>query len=177
MNQNKLIDNINYFNDNICPTSVIYNDNYGEFEIEIHEFDFNNLYSLNSFWQCGSCPHLFYINENGNQEYVRELLVTSSMKKGIDTFLIPKNVYEIKIRELEDEITFIDSIKVNNNEKCRNIILVKGNQFKLTVSPYDSVTIEGHYEPFRPSIPKINDIWKRNKIVIESNRSFNKCRL
>lgn len=176
LNQNRLFEDIIYFNDNISPTSVTYNDNYGEFEVEIHKLDFNNLYSLNSYWQCGSCPHLFFIRENGNQEYVRELLVTSSMKKGIDKFLIPENVYEIKIRELEDEITFIESIRINNAEIYQNIILEKGQCFSLTVSPFDTVTIVGHYEPFRPSKPKINDIWKRNEIVKESNKTFNNRR-
>jgi hypothetical protein len=176
LNSNGKFENVSYFKDNICPTSVIYNDNSDEIEVDIHELDFNNLYSLNSYWQCGSCPHLFFINQNGVQEYVRELLVTSSMKKGTDSFSIPENVYEIIIRELEDEVTFIDSIKINDNETHRNIVLEKDHYLTLSVSPFDTVTLEGHYEPFRPSKPRINDIWKRNKIVKESNKSFNRRR-
>lgn len=165
--------NVVFFKDKINPVSVVYNDNNGEYEVEIHELDFNNLYSMNSYWQCGSCPHLFYKKENGQQEYVRELLVSSSFKPGTDEIIVPADIFELIIRELEDEVTYIDKIFINNRLIYESIILEKGNSLTFQVSPYDHIVIEGRYEPNYPSYPKTNDIWRRNEIIKESNKRFN----
>mgnify|MGYP003890057471 CR=1 FL=1 len=101
-----------FLKNKIIPSSIIYNDNQGEYEIDIHKLDFSNLYSINSYWQCGSCPHLFFIDKTGKQKYFREILISSSRKKGSDSFAIPKDVFKISIRELEDEITYIDKIYI-----------------------------------------------------------------
>jgi hypothetical protein len=90
-------ENVFYLNEKIEPESVIYNDNEGEYEVEIHELNFNNLYSINSYWQCGSCPHLFFKSEGGSQRYIRELLVSSSDKYGEDCFTVPPLVSTVII--------------------------------------------------------------------------------
>jgi hypothetical protein len=162
-----------FFENKIDPKTVIYNDDEGEYEVDIHEFDYNNLYSINSYWQCGSCPHLFFIKENGKQRYIRELLSSASNKKGVDSFVIPENVFEVVIRELEDEITFIDKIQINNNIIIENTTLHNGDFLFLKVSTNDIITIEGSYLPNHSSKPNINDIWKRNELIKSSNILFN----
>ncbi|HBX52632.1 MAG: hypothetical protein A2W98_14675 [Bacteroidetes bacterium GWF2_33_38] len=169
-------ENVCFFINRINPISVIYNDNHDEYEVEIHDLDFNNLYSINSYWQCGSCPHLFYINIHGHQEYVRELLVSSSYKKGIDNIVVPKNIFEIVIRELEDEITHIDKIRINNKIFRENILLRKGESLIVKVNPDDKIVIEGSYEPYYKNDARENDIWRRNEIIKGSNIYFNLAR-
>jgi len=166
-------DNVIFFKEKINPHSIIYNDNEGEYEVEIHDLDFNNLYSINSYWQCGSCPHFFVINKYGYQEYVRELLISSSCKNGIDNIVVPTNIYEIVIRELEDEITYIDRIYNNNILIGESIILRKGESHSINVCPNDIIVFEGSYEPFYKNDSQLNDLWRRNEIIKQSNANFN----
>jgi hypothetical protein len=122
---------------------------------------------------CGSCPHLFFINKLGQQEYVRELLISASNKQGFDTIIVPDNIFEIVIRELEDEITFIDKIQINGKMFCQAVTLKKGNSLSIKVNPNDNIIIEGRYEPYFVVNSKLNDIWQRNKIIKQSNKRFN----
>lgn len=164
---------VEFFAKKINPQTIFFNDNEGEYEIEIHDFDFNNLYSINSYWQCGSCPHLFLVNKFGRQMYSRELLVSSSFKKGSDTFDVPKDIYQIIIRELEDEITYIDNLIVNEQVVVESTTIRKGEKLVVNVTPFDKVTIEGSYEPFSNTQPKLNDLWYRNELVKFSNAISN----
>ncbi|MDD4969646.1 MAG: HNH endonuclease [Paludibacter sp.] len=164
---------VKFFEKKINPRTIIFNDNEGEYEIEIHEFDFNNIYSINSYWECGSCPHLFLVDNSGQQRYSRELLVSSSFKKGSDSFVVPKDIYQIVIRELEDEITYIDKIIVNELIVVESNSLGKGEKIVVNVKPFDKVKIKGHYEPFFKTNPKLNDLWYRNEMIKLSNNVVN----
>jgi hypothetical protein len=164
---------VKFFEKKIYPQTIIFNDNEAEYEIQIHEFDFHNLYSINSYWQCGSCPHLFFINNHGRQEYSRELLVSSSYTKGSDTFKVPEGVCQIIVRELEDEITYIDKLIVNEQVVAEYKAMRKGEKLVVNVKPFDNVTIEGSYEPFFKTQPKLNDMWYRNEIIKFSNANIN----
>jgi len=174
LNSNEFkVQSVKYFQNKINPKSVVFNDNEGEFEIEIHDFDFTNMYSINSYWQCGSCPHLFFINKFGRQEYYRELLVSCSYLKGVDSFQIPNNVYQIVIRELEDEVTYIDKLCLNEKILIEFATITKGEKITINVKPFDKVKIEGSYEPFFKNKPQPNDLWYRNQIIAISNISHN----
>lgn len=164
---------VKYFPNKINPISVIFNDNEGEFEVELHEFDFTNLYSVNSYWQVGSCPHLFFINSIGVQEYRRELLIACSNVKGIDTFEVPVGVCQIVIRELEDEVTYIDRLYVNDKIVIESVVLEKGEELKVDVNPSDKVKIEGSYVPFARKNNQTNDLWYRNQLIANSNKRHN----
>lgn len=166
-------EDVKFFEKIINPQTIIFNDNEGEYEIEIHEFDFNNIYSINSYWQCGSCPHLFFVDNFGQQIYSRELLASSSFKKGSDTFVVPKDINKIVIRELEDEITYIDKIIINELTVIETTTLRKGEKIVVIVEPFDKVTIKGSYEPFLITNPKLNDLWYRNEMIKLSNTIVN----
>ena len=167
-------DNILYLSEQIEPTSITYNDNEGEYEVEIHELDFNNLYSINSYWQCGSCPHLFFKSKDGFQQYSRELLVSSSDKYGEDCFSIPPQISHVIIRELEDEITYLNKIIVNGSIKITNQVLHKGDFLEFQVKSNDKIKIIGKYVPVKNNKAKTNDLWVRNWLVSNSNKVYNK---
>ena len=163
-------ENIQYLGEQIKPTGIIYNDNNGEYEINIHELDFNNLYSINSYWQCGSCPHLFFKSPEGKQQYSRELLVSSSNKYGIDSFIVPNATSHAIIRELEDEITYLEKVIVNGVVVIRNKKLHKGEFLEFPVIPNDRIEIIGKYVPIRSVTSNTNDLWIRNYLIKNSNK-------
>jgi len=140
-------DDIFYLNKKMEPNHIIYNDNEGEYKIDVHKLDFNNLYSINSYWQCGSCPHLFFIDSNNRQFYVRELLKSSSNTIGIDRFQIPPNIIKFIIRELEDEVTFLNKIVINQCSIGKDIKLEKGESLIYDVQPNDVISVTGGYVP------------------------------
>lgn len=164
---------VKFFTKTIKPKTIIFNDNEGEYEIDIHDFAYDNLYSINSYWQCGSCPHLFFVDKSGRQVYKRELLVSSSFKKGFDTFEVPKETYQIIIRELEDEITYIDKLIVNDKLVIQYSTLRRGEKLAIKVNPFDKITIEGSYEPIFQTPTELNDFWFRNELVKISNAITN----
>lgn len=166
-------DKLVYIGDQVKPKSIVYNDNEGEYEVEVHKLDFENLYLINSYWQCGSCPHLFFKTSEGKQRYSRELLVASSNGNGIDEFLVPPLISHVIIRELEDEITYIDKIIVNGNVVLSNIILAKGDFLEFPVSSHDKIVIYGKYIPLRNNATSPNDLWTRNHLVSTSNKLNN----
>lgn len=164
---------VKFFENIIYPKSVIFNDNEGEYEIEVHEFDFTNLYSINSYWQCGSCPHLFLINNDGCQQYCKKILVAFSNRIGSDIFSVPDKVSKIIIRELEDEITYLNKIHINGVMVYENIVLKKGESILIDVTPLDKVVIEGYYKPNNIGVERLNDFWYRNDMIKKSNANFN----
>lgn len=166
-------ENIKYLGSKIEPSSIIYNDNEGEYDVEIHKLDFNNLYSINSYWQCGSCPHLFFKTIDGKQHYSRELLVLCSNESGKDYFIIPDQVTHTIIRELEDEITYINKVFINDQLIIEDKILNKGEYLEFEVNPKDKVELIGKYIPFQKSFSKTNDFWIRNQLIANSNKSYN----
>lgn len=163
-------DNVQYLGKQIVPTSIIYNDNDGEYEIDVHKLDFNNLYSINSYWQCGSCPHLFYKNKEGRQLYSRELLVSSSNKNGYDSFIVPQGATIAVIRELEDEITYLKKVTINGKVVMEEKKLHKGEFLEFAVKQGDKVEILGKYVPFVDVNHKTNDLWVRNCLIKNSNK-------
>lgn len=164
---------VKFFENIINPRSVIFNDNEGEYEIEVHEFDFTNLYSINSYWQCGSCPHLFFINNDGWQLYCRKILVAFSNSMGSDLIVIPEQVSKIIIRELEDEISYLKCIQINGVMVNEEVVLKKGESIIIDVAPFDKVVIEGYYKPTNLGVESLNDFWHRNMMIIQSNEDFN----
>jgi len=164
---------VKFFENTINPKSVIFNDNEGEYEIQVHEFDFSNLYSINSYWQCGSCPHLFFINFDGWQLYCRKILVAFSNRMGSDSFVIPDQVSKIIIRELEDEISYLKKIQINGVTVNDDVVLKKGESITIDVAPFDKVVVEGYYKPTNLGVERLNDFWHRNMMIIQSNEDFN----
>ncbi|MFQ2096490.1 hypothetical protein ACK33Q_08390 [Aeromonas veronii] len=96
-------------------------------------------------WQIGSCPHLF-IND-GELKYVREIIASCQNVVGVDQFVVTKDIHELLVCELEDEITYFENIYINEREFISNITLNKGEQLSIPVSKGDCVTFKGKYVP------------------------------
>lgn len=116
-----------------------------ELECDIHEFSFNKVYWVDRHWQCGSCPHLFFI-QNDILKYQGEIFSVKPNQIHIERFSTPKMVTDLIIAELEQEVTHINYLKRNETIIDRQITLKEGEVYSIKVSPNDQIEIEGKYE-------------------------------
>ncbi|MAM29453.1 MAG: hypothetical protein CMC13_10575 [Flavobacteriaceae bacterium] len=141
----KKTDNLEYIGPSIIPKNLsIKNKGLEEIKL-IHHFDFDNVYWVDRHWGYGSCPHLFY-KYNSNLKYQGEILNLNPDTIKQENFIIPENVSEIIIAELEKEITYINFIKINDKIICNNVFLNEGDYYSLKVKKYDRILIEGFYK-------------------------------
>lgn len=131
----------------------------------VRDFDLTNMFTYDLHWQCGSCPHLFY--RGNNLVYVRELIATCQGQVGSDQFKIPYGVTSFVIAEIEDEITCIDVLEINNVAVAHDLTLRKGAQVNFNVKPGDVVKVTGKYIPNMPSNRKLLHGVERNNLVGE----------
>lgn len=143
------------------------------YNLDIHEFNADNFYSISKDWMCGCCPHLFFFNGSGKQIYSRELLKKASNKFGVDSFEVPEDIKKIIIRELEDETTYLEKIYINNKVAFSNIKLEKEEFFIFDVNSFDIIKVEGYYKPFLNYESNENGIILRNKYIENSNYKYN----
>lgn len=132
---------------------------------EFHAFDLSNMYSVERHWQCGSCPHLFFVSDKVT--YIKELLAHCENQNGEETFFVPHDVRAIIIAEIEDETTELDSIVVNGNLYASNITLQKSEHIEIPVSGCTKITVSGKYIPYANSNKDIPQGMKRNDLVGE----------
>lgn len=132
------------FGGQIYPTKIKYKLDGNIYCQDIHAFDLSCLYSIDKHFQCGSCPHLFFVKEE-EIYYGRELLSHCNSKIGIDNFTIPSEVHSIVIAEIEYEITEINWIKIDNKVYARNIKLHKSEFLRIPVLQNSIVEIKGRY--------------------------------
>lgn len=127
------------------------------------KFDLTNMFTFDLHWQCGSCPHLFFIAEN--MTYQRELLANCQNSLGTDSFDIPEKVSYVVITEIEDETTFIKSISINGKSIVNDLVLNKGEHFRFAVTACSKVEISGYYKPDTETLKNLPQGIKRNELV------------
>ena len=132
---------------------------------EFHTFDLSNMYSIERHWQCGSCPHLFFVSDK--VVYVKELLSHCENKKGEERFFVPEDVRAVIIAEIEDETTELHSIMVDKTVYASNITLEKSQHIEIPVSGGSKITVTGKYIPYGKSNRFIPQGIKRNDLVGE----------
>jgi len=116
----------------IRPKSIQVEDlSKNEVECQIREFDLSNLYIIDRFWECGSCPHLFLETSYG-KKYSGELFAKTPNEVQINSIQIPSDVNSCIVAELEHEMTHIIKVFVNNNLLYSNVVLNKNDQFKYS---------------------------------------------
>jgi hypothetical protein len=129
----------------IRPTKIIYSIQGTDFEQPIHSLDLSNFYEIDMQWGCGSCPHLFYVGDR--VKYIRELLPLCENHIGEDSFTIPEGVHKIIIAELEDEISELESIRIDGQVVLSEFKLEKGEKIELAVSSGQHIEVFGKYIP------------------------------
>jgi hypothetical protein len=151
------------YGDQIIVDSIQYKIDGATFTQEVHKFDLSNMYTIDRHWQCGSCPHLFF--KDNNIFYARELLAHCESKIGSDHFKVPENVDTLIIAEIEDEQTEITHIKINGTTLLENIYLKKSEYLEIPVKPGSTVEMVGKYVPDSGDKLNIPVGIKRNELV------------
>jgi len=113
----------------------------------IHELDLSNLYTINRYWEAGSCPHLFFVYSNGILSYQAEVFARAPREIQTYQLVVPLRVNKVILAELEEERTWITELVVNGHQVFLNRLLQKGDSLNVNVSANDIVTLSGWYEP------------------------------
>ena len=149
---------------NVLPENISYQKETASKHSEIHELDLNRVYSIDRYFMCGSCPHLFFRQTNGSLKYVQELFALYPGKLNLEQLIIPRAVNQLIIAELEDETTIIKSVEIKGNLILKNSSLTKGQIVVIDVSEHDSVRISGTYESIYSSRTTEN-LQYRNDVI------------
>ncbi len=155
---------IEYIGINYLPISLKYEQTNKIYTQDLHPFDFENLYWVDSFWNCGSCPHLFYISTANDIIYKGEIFDTSP---NIETTLyleIEDDIKQIIVAELEHEYTTINSIYKNGIKIATNIQLEINQDIRIDVKRLDKILISGFYSTISNMSIKL-PITKKNSII------------
>ena len=136
-------------------------------EFTIKDFDAKNLLLISRFWECGSCPHLFVKRKRTDEwEYIGEvfsdkpdLIQRFEMNFDIDLYKF------FKVVELENEVTSIDSIYLDEKEVSSLRTLKKNDEFTFKVDSAKSLVIKGSYTLIDGEKYNRNDKMKSQKIL------------
>jgi len=112
----------------------------------VHRFDPNTSFSIARFWNCGSCPHVFFQKSDGQWIYSQEILSRGYNEKDSALIEIPSDIVNLMISEIEFEVTTVSSITINGQELLKEPReLSKGESLRLKVKSGDLVFVEGSY--------------------------------
>jgi hypothetical protein len=132
----------------------------------LHQLDLSSLYTIDRYWEMGSCPHLFFYNPiNHELMYGRKLFGSGSYVQVTEQIETPKGFHVVIIAELEDEICHLDRILQENVIVAKDVILRKCDSYSISVSENSSLCITGRYVPTSRSDKMSLGHWGRNELV------------
>jgi len=99
--------------------------------------------------------------------YGGALLGAGHSKTAISTFTVPTGVTTVLIAELEDEVTHVDSISLDDEVHRLGRTLTRGQVFAFAVSAGVMVRIEGWYVPRFQSLAMNKNGFRRAMLVDE----------
>jgi len=150
--------------------------------LPIHQFDFSNLYLIQKYWYCGSCPHIFVKNIYNNKwNYLTDTL-TGSAKDEIYIHEINDEVDQIRIWEIEDEVSYFKNIDIfeGNNNLIKSLSNLKLNkeeyiyiELKDKVNFPIKLKISGYYTPLTKTSTEIEAIQYRNILIKKALKRLN----
>ncbi|MCH7658968.1 MAG: hypothetical protein IIB05_11710 [Bacteroidetes bacterium] len=94
---------LEYFRKNYLPKILTFDVNGHQLTQDIHDFDFKNIYWIDGYWNCGSCPHLFFEKINSELLYQGEIFNEHPDKISAHRLIIEKDIIKLIIAELENE--------------------------------------------------------------------------
>lgn len=115
--------------------------------VDVHGFDPNQCYLWHRAWHVGSCPHVYFQEENGNWHYWGDVLGNGWQRFTSDQFVVPENVLLIRIVEVEYETTTLHSVRIDRVEQLKEPIrLNRGDYLDFFVQAGDQVHVQGLYD-------------------------------
>ena len=146
-------------------------------DFTVKHFDSENLLLISRFWECGSCPHLFVKKTNNDLwEYIGEIFSNSPDYTQIFEQSFEIGLYDsFKIIELENEITRIEYIRLDNKEIASSLTLHKNDEFIFKVDSAKYLEIKGKYSLIE-SVNYVNDDKMKNQKILYKMADMNKKR-
>jgi hypothetical protein len=133
---------------------------------DVHQLDLSNLYTIDRYWEMGSCPHLFFYNPMTHElKYGGKLFGSGPYVQMTERVEIPRGFYVVIIAELEDETCYLDRILEENIIVAKDVILRKCDSYLILVSENSLLCITGRYVPTsrRDKMSLVH--WRRNELV------------
>ena len=128
------------------PTSIAMQYNGIDSQQEVHKLDMTNLYVLDRNFGCGSCPHIFLIDNNNRCIYGGELFSNYPGKVSTMDLKIPMGTKVLIIAELQKERTYIESVICGSNHVLCDIWLEENDFLRIPNVEGKCLTFKGYYE-------------------------------
>lgn len=138
---------VEYIGEVLEPLKLVYQTGSKTREELIHRINYNSLYLIHGGALCGSCPHMFFENENGELTYGGELFSSKPDVLLPEKRTIPDNTIAIIIAELEQETAYIAEVNIDNTTITFDKQLNTGDYCRFETSQCSEVTIIGSYLP------------------------------
>lgn len=150
----------------LWPVSFLFGGPGDRHEQEVHQLDLSNLYTIDRSWESGSCPHLFLEHSrNSSLSYWGELWAETPDELQVDGLEVPRAVSALLLTELENEVTFVVEVRVNDVAVIRNQVLHPGQTLRVAVRPRDRVRLIGYYVPEASARDREPNPWCKNEVV------------
>lgn len=136
-------------------------------DYSVKKLDTKNLLLISRFWECGSCPHLFGLKKDSSKwEYICEVFSNNPDTLQEFTFEPSRFDFEkLKIVELENEITKINWISLDNKKIAQDLQLKKWDKYTIDVNNVKLLKIKGRYSLIKGEY-YVNDMKiKKRKIL------------
>jgi len=142
----------------------------------VHNLDLSNLYKIERYWECGSCPFAFLADSSTSRiTYIGDLFPKEGCENQKFDLTVPPGYDCFIIAELEHEHTRIQELLINDSVLCVNLDLFKGDTLSIPVSPGQKVLIIGSYVPLRENLAYRSNRLSKNRIITEYMSNFSRC--
>lgn len=133
----------------------------------IHQLKMNSVYTLDRIWQCGSCPHLFARCGNADWHYVCELIPNGQGVEVCHSIDLPSDTREIIIAELEDEVSILTAIALDEKPVDSRVTMHKGDVLHINVYGAKTLSVTGAYYPSGMHVEKSRGAETRNRLICQ----------
>jgi len=139
----------------------------------IHQLNMDSVYTIDRVWQCGSCPHLFVRCADADWHYVCELIPDGQGVEVCHSIDLPSDTMELVIAELEDEVSVLTAITLDEKEVGSRVAMYKGDLLRLYVSGAKALSVIGAYYPSRIQVDKSHGAETRNRLICQFLSNMN----
>lgn len=168
-------DEIEFIGPSISPKKLAIEFNSNKAISQIHDFSFKSVYWVDRHWQCGSCPHMFFVR-NGVLKYQGEIFNVHPDQLHKEKIINTNDISQIIVAELEQETTLIKNVMINGVSYDSEITLNEGEIYSIMVSPNDQIEFIGKYILSENTF-KILPINKKKKLIERFKINYNEQRI
>ena len=125
--------------------------------VSIHSFDPSKCYWIDHAWCCGSCPHLYLLNNSTGWEYWDELFshqIGSDI--AVDKIFLSSEILKIRIVETDYETSYLEKILFNDKNLITEPVVLNREDFiEFEIGESGLLTVIGKYRApiMKPTSP------------------------